>query len=297
MSPYDQLIDRLRQGAQIVIDGATGTEVERRGVPQLPNAWNGGGALSHPDIVRQIHEDYILSGAEIIISNTFATTRHALRDAGEEDRFEAYNRRGVELAIEARARLDRPDVLVAGGISHWSWTGKDPSLADLGQGATEQAAIMAAAGADFLMLEMMIEIDRMLVTLEAAQRSGLPVWVGLSCERRDGGIALLGGAPLADALKALEGRDVPLINIMHTDVRDVDACLDVVESHWTGLTGVYAHTGDIIDFKWVFDDMISPEDYAAHSRRWLGRGISVIGGCCGIRPDHIAMLSGQRTGV
>ena len=70
MSRYQKLFDRLQAGDQIMIDGGTGTEVERRGVPQLENAWNGGGTLSHPDIVRQIHEDYLGHGAEIIISNT-----------------------------------------------------------------------------------------------------------------------------------------------------------------------------------------------------------------------------------
>ncbi|MGB0385433.1 MAG: homocysteine S-methyltransferase family protein [Ardenticatenaceae bacterium] len=75
-------MQRIHHGERILIDGATGTEVERRGVPQLDNAWNGGGALTHPDIVRQIHEDYIGCGAQIVISNTFATARHVLRDAG-----------------------------------------------------------------------------------------------------------------------------------------------------------------------------------------------------------------------
>ena len=75
---YETIRQRLAAGERILIDGATGTEVERRGVPQLENAWNGGGALSHPDIVRDIHLDYIREGAEIVISNTFATTRHAL---------------------------------------------------------------------------------------------------------------------------------------------------------------------------------------------------------------------------
>ena len=98
MSRYSDLINRAQQGECILIDGATGTEVERRGVPQLDNAWNGGGALSHPEIVKQIHKDYINSGAEIIISNTFATTKHALRDANQEHNFEALNGRGVELA-------------------------------------------------------------------------------------------------------------------------------------------------------------------------------------------------------
>jgi len=78
MSRYKKLMARIEAGEQIIIDGATGTELERRGVPQLDNAWNGGGALSHPDILKQIHKEYIRAGAEIIISNTFATLKSAL---------------------------------------------------------------------------------------------------------------------------------------------------------------------------------------------------------------------------
>jgi len=291
MNRYENLMARMRTGETIVIDGATGTEVERRGVPQLKNAWNGGGALSHPDIVRGIHEDYIGHGAEIVISNTFATHRHALHDAGVDDRFEDYNRRGVELAIEARDNLGKPDVLVAGGMSFWSWIDNPPPLDVLRRDAAEQAAIMADAGADLLMLEMMVAIDRMLVLLEAGQKTGLPVWVGLSCEPGDDGVMrLLEGEPLIAALEALDGWGVPLLNIMHTEVRDIDACLDIVDDHWNGLVGVYAHTGDYRDSKWIFDGIISPEDYAGAARGWVDRGINLIGGCCGIWPDHIAAV-------
>ncbi len=291
MTRYESLLGRLERGAHILIDGATGTEIERRGVPQLDNAWNGGGALSHPDIVREVHEDYIRHGAEIIISNTFATSRHALRDAGVEHDFEAYNRRGVELACEARERSGKPDVLVAGGVSYWSWTGNHPPLDSLRASITQQAQIMAEAGADLLMLEMMVEIDRMLVTLEAAQTSGLPIWVGLTCEPDAAGtICLEKGEPLTDALAVLADRNVPLVNIMHTDVKYIDACLNVLDTHWHGLVGVYAHAAVYGDGKWIYDDQISPEAYAAYSRNWLARGVRVIGGCCGIGTDHIAVL-------
>ncbi|MEM7192717.1 MAG: homocysteine S-methyltransferase family protein [Pseudomonadota bacterium] len=149
-------MSRLRRGERIIIDGATGTEAERRGVPQLDNAWNGGGALSHPDIIRGIHEDYLHHGAEVIIANTFATSKNLLEDAGVPELFEAYNRVGVELATQARTAASRPDVLVAGGISHWSFSGRQPSLEALRDGAAEQARIMSQAGADLIMLEMMI---------------------------------------------------------------------------------------------------------------------------------------------
>ncbi len=305
MSRYEELLNRLRNGAQVMIDGGTGTEVERRGVPQLENAWNGGGALSHPDTVRGIHEDYIRHGAEIVISNTFATSRNLMEDAGVLDLFEDYNRRGVVLACEARDAMGRQNVLVAGGMSHWSFSRRIPSLDDQSDGASAQAMIMKQAGADLLMLEMMTEVPRMLAVLEGAKTSGLPVWVGLSCapdadgtmcmqagETDANGVTIAqAGELLVDAITALQGKEVPLLSIMHTDVRHIDACLDIVEAHWEGLIGVYAHSGEYIDGKWIFDGTISPDDYAAASRRWLDRNVQIIGGCCGIRPDHIAALN------
>ena len=291
MGRYERLMDRIANGERILIDGATGTEIERRGVPQLENAWNGGGALSHPDVLRSVHEDYIREGAEIVISNTFATHRHALRDAGVEDQFEMLNRRGVELAIEARERMHAPDVLVSGGISYWSWSGNWPAPADLVTSTEEEASIMAQAGADLLMLEMMVDIDCMLVTLEAARASGLPVWVGLSCEPdQAGAMTLLRGGLLAEALDALMGKNVPLVSIMHTEVDHIDACLGIVADHWSGPVGAYAHSARWVGDTCYYDVTISPEDYASHARSWLEQGVQVIGGCCGLGVDHIKAL-------
>ncbi len=292
MSRYGKLMQRIRAGECILIDGATGTEIERRGVPQLDNAWNGGGALSHPEILRAVHEDYLRLGAEIIISNTFATHYYALRDAGEAERFEAYNRRGVELAIEARDNTQKPDSLVAGGISYWSWSGNHPGLEDLKTATERQVEIIAAAGAELFLLEMMIDIDRMLILLDVARSTGLPVWVGFTCQPDAQGIVRLrNGEPLSDALAAIEDRQVDLVNIMHTEVEDIDACLEVLQSHWSGAVGVYAHSSDSVDHRWVFDDTISPADYCNAAQRWIDRGVRVIGGCCGIEPRHIEQLA------
>ncbi|TNF86103.1 MAG: homocysteine S-methyltransferase family protein [Gammaproteobacteria bacterium] len=292
MSRYSQLMQRIHAGERILIDGATGTEIERRGVPQLHNAWNGGGALSHPDILRAVHEDYLSLGAEIIISNNFATHYYALRDAGVAERFEAYNRRGVELAIEARDNLQKPNALVAAGISYWSWSGNHPALEDLKTATERQVEILAAAGADLFMLEMMIDIDKMLILLDAAQSSGLPVWVGFTCEPdAQGVVCLRNGEPLSDALAAIGDRQVDLVNIMHTQVEHIDTCLDGLQSNWPGPIGVYAHTGEFVGDHLNFDSTISPADYCAAAGRWLDRGVSVIGGCCGIGPRHIEQLA------
>ena len=291
MSRYNKIMQRIAAGECILIDGATGTEAERRGVPQLDNAWNGGGALSHPDIVRQVHLDYLAAGAEMIISNSFATHRHALKAAGEEARFEAYNRRAVELAVEARAEAGREDALVAAGVSYWSWRGDMPTADSMREATRRQLSIMAEAGADIILLEMMIDLVNFETTLEAVQGLGLPIWAGITTGRAPAGhIRLREGDPLAPALELAKQGGVELINIMHTEVEFVTDSIQAVKDGWDGPIGVYAHSSTEIDKRWVFENVISPADYCALAAGWKSQGISLIGGCCGIGAAHIHKL-------
>ena len=292
MTRYLEFVDRFKDEIPILIDGATGTEAERRGVPQLTNAWNGGGALSHPEIIKEIHLDYIRHGAEIVISNSFATSKQALNDAGLEYLFEEYNRRSVELAIEARNISKKTNILVAGSICYQRFPTGEPNKNTLFEDIFEQAVILRDAGADLLMLEMMLHLDLTLITLDAALKTGLPVWVGLSCKKNnDGNICLLGGDLSTDCLKELKKKSVQLVNIMHTEVDLISECLDVLDADWDGYVGVYAHTGLYKNPEWIFDDIISPEDYAGASKTWIERKINIIGGCCGIRSEHIKCLN------
>lgn len=292
---YKTILEDLEAGRKILIDGGTGTEIEQRGVPPITDAWSSSGALDGPDIVLEVHEAYLNAGARIIISNTFSTSRHALTDAGIEDKFEELNREGVALACQARDRSDVPAV-VAAGITYWSWTKIQPPLESLRESAIAQAKIMAHAGAEMFILEMMCDVERMSILLDACLQTGLPTWVGFSCaldgEDSDtpGTARLLHGPTLAEGVAALEGKDVPVVLVMHTEVADIDPCLDVLDDVWAGPTGVYAHSGHFVNPNWIFNGVISPEDYAAASQRWLDRGVQVIGGCCGIGPEHIELL-------
>ncbi len=292
MQNYYDALTQMKCGNCLLIDGATATELERKGVPQLPNAWNGGGALTHPHVLKSVHKQYISSGATVVISNTFATCKHILEDADQLHNFEKLNSLGVQLAREAREELMRDDVLIAGGISYWSFTGNHPTLEVLEANISEQAEILAYAGADLIMLEMMVDIDRMLVTLEAAQQTDLPVWVGFSCiPDKNGRMCLENGEPLQEAIKHCHNKNVDLINIMHTDVAFVDECLDILAQNWSGLVGVYAHSGKMIENNWTFNHIISPADYTRLMKGWIERGINLAGGCCGISSEHIEHMA------
>ena len=78
----DWLHNKLAAGDLLIIDGAMGTELEARGVPMNDKAWSGAALLSHPEIVREAHADYIRAGAQVVTTNTFAAGRSLLDGAG-----------------------------------------------------------------------------------------------------------------------------------------------------------------------------------------------------------------------
>ena len=107
---------RLDVGEVVILDGATGTELEKRGVPMDDAAWDAAALATHPDTVREVHEDYIKAGADVIITNTFATARHVLEPAGMGERCREVNVRAVTLAKEARENAAARPVFIAGSI-------------------------------------------------------------------------------------------------------------------------------------------------------------------------------------
>lgn len=304
MSRYAKLIERARVGEIILIDGATGSECSHRGIPERNHGWSGGAALSHPDIVRQIHADYLEIGADLIISNTFATGLNILEDVGAPDEFEAVNRQAVELTVQARqaAGASADHVVIAAGISNWSFSENRPSLDQLRANTVRQANIMADAGAEMFILEMMVDVARMSASLDAVATIGLPVWVGFSIGPEEGHdanqlgdeVELREGGLLADAVAAAAQFDVvDAMCIMHTDVRLTVPSLKTLADSWQGPIGVYAHASKWVGDNVVHHGVVSPQDYAAHVPAWRQTGATMIGGCCGIGPEHLRAVKTQ----
>ena len=296
MTTFPNLQAWLEAGKVIILDGATGTELQRRGVPMHGFAWSAAALDTHPDTVRAVHEDYIRAGADVIITNSFSTARHVLEPAGLGDRVRALNQRAVALAQAARenAATGRP-VAIAGSIS--SFRAYDIPAKQLEGNYREQAELLATAGVDLIALEMMYNVEQAAPAIRAALGTGLPTWVGFSCHRAgDGTIQLLDGSPFASGLRQSLAllEHLPLgsaaVTVMHTRTEDIAPALEIVRQHWSGPTGVYAHSGKWIDPDWQFVDMISPEDYLAVARQWVDLGAQMIGGCCGIGPEHIRLL-------
>ena len=288
--------DRLERDELVLIDGGTGTELERRGVPMGLAAWSALAVHTHPRLVREVHEDYIAAGAEVIVTNTFGTTRFLLEAAGIGDEFEAVNRGAVRLAMEARDASGK-DIAIAGSISNlppdMDPANFPPPEAELA-GLQELAALLADCGVDLIALEMLQDTRHAARAMEAALSTGLPVWLGVSCRRRQAGDGLvsfdLPQMDFARPLDALIPMGPSVVNIMHSEIDAVAEAIAMVRERWSGPLGVYPEIGEFEPPNWRKDDDVAPARYVEHARDWVRLGARLIGGCCGTTPDHIAAL-------
>ena len=291
----DLVEQRIGSGETIILDGATGTELEKRGVPMDGAAWCAAALATHPDTVREVHEEYIRAGAEIIITNTFPAARHVLEPAGLGDRFRELNALAAQLAREARENAAESEVYVAGSISTFAPYldyARAPSEKEARANYREQAEVLAEAGVDLISLEMMRDVEQAGYAIEAAVATGLPVWAGFSCRYEDGTVVLWSGdTTLAGALDELPLSGISLVSVMHTLIEDTVPALGEVAEVWDGLVGVYPHAGRFVMPNWQFIDEITPEDFADAAAEWHTLGARVLGGCCGIGPDHIQALA------
>ena len=293
MNPGSDLHRRLGAGALIILDGGMGTEIQARGVPMHGEAWSAIANITHADIVRAIHEDYIRAGAEVVIANTFPAGAGALAAAGIEERLVEINQAAVVLAQEARERTGESGVAVAGSLSDMALSGL-VSRGDVARSALEafrvQATALADAGVDLLVLEMMRSEAVAEPALQAAAETGLPVWFGVSI----GGIGearapvTIDGTDVSSLLELAHGR-ADAVMIMHTDIDVAGQALPILRRAWPGPLGAYPHVGEWTPPNWVFSE-ISPRAFADKVAPWVDDGAQVLGGCCGIGPAHIAAL-------
>jgi homocysteine S-methyltransferase len=171
--------------------------------------------------------------------------------------------------------------------------GRFPSLADF----REQAELLAEAGADLIALELMEAPGYARAALKAAAGTGLPVWLGITPVRlADGTLgadpALGEGDSFAGLVSSLADPALAAITVMHVRPDVVLEAVGIIRAHFTGPIGVYAESGSWAPPEWVFGG-ITPGEYLRHAITWTEHGVQLIGGCCGIGPEHIKELASQ----
>lgn len=313
------ILDRIERGEILLLDGGTGSEIQRRGVDVLKGAtaegglqaWSGTANLDAPETVREVHGDYLRAGADIIISNNFWTSPTRLEPIGLGDRWEAYAQAAAEIAISARDSVN-PDAFVAGGIAppcvqrRVGGTASDCEI--LGEEAYrreihDHAMLLSGVGVDAVWVEYVGYIADCVSAAAAGAETGLPVFLGVRHIREDGNMQY--EERLEDLATALEGSGVAGVLIMCTPPEQVSSGLPLLREAFDGCVGAYPNIGyqplaplgpaegeespdEPAEILQRGDN--TPESLAGFAREWKAMGAQIIGGCCATGPEHIEAM-------
>ena len=299
------LIERLNNKEVLLLDGGVSTEIRRRGVALDENVWSGLATKTNPDEVCQVHADYIQAGAQIITANTYSTARHVLESINLGHESKLLNFKSVQLAQQARDDVAREEVYIAGSMSSMPPLTSHREVAIDGQVESsyqELAEVLAEAGVDLIIAEMMRDIENASMVIKAAVSTGLPVFIGFSTMMAENGVDVRSlrwkntddttsahdFGEMVDTLKPMGGQAA---GIMHTRLEEIAPALEVLSQHWSGPLLAYAETGKLILPDWRYEEVSSPKDYAGEIEGWIQNyGVQIVGGCCGTGPEHIRAL-------
>ncbi|MGH9345681.1 MAG: homocysteine S-methyltransferase family protein, partial [Vicinamibacterales bacterium] len=270
----------------LVCDGAMGTMLYAKGVfiNRCFDALN----LTQPDVVSDVHQDYVRAGADVIETNTFGANRVKLRAFGLSDRLHEINVEGVRLA--RRAAGSRAYVAGAIGplgvrIEPWGKTGVDEAEAWF----REQAQALVDGGVDLFILETFRDLNELGAAI-AAVRSvcALPVVAQMTME--DDGNSL-DGAPPEQFAPELERRGADLIGVnCSIGPAPMLETVDRLAQATRARLSAQPNAGKPRDIEGRNIYLSSPEYMASYARRFVARGVRLVGGCCGTTPEHIRQI-------
>lgn len=274
---------------RLLLDGATGTELNRHGVDTGLPLWSANALTTDAGlhILRRVHLDYLNAGADIITTNTFRTNRRVLTGKG----FSAHELtlRAVAIAKEAIADFGKP-AFVAGSLS----TLEDCYRPDLVPTADECLAEHAEriehlveGGVDLILVETMNSIREAMIAAKVAIATGLPTWVSFVCDEKG---RILSGESLTHAAELLMPLGVKTLGVncmpVHAIAQTLNELLAVCGEDFPLMA--YGNIGHADDQQgWINTDSTDPEDYLQHAQSWPAQ---IIGACCGSTPEHIRKL-------
>ncbi|MFZ3078888.1 MAG: homocysteine S-methyltransferase family protein [Bellilinea sp.] len=288
----NKFLDSIQTGKIIIADGATGSNLQQRGLPdgKSGEAW----VLENPQAILALARDFIAAGAEILLTCTFGASRLHLANMGLDAECEQINLTAAKLARQA---AESSGAFVAGSIGP---TGQmlDPygplAAADAEAAFAEQARFLAAGGVDLIVVETQFDLGEAAAAVRGVRSAcDLPLVCSFSYDR--GTRTMMGVSP-AKAARALHELDVDLLGIN---------CGRSLADNLAALRELQAATSLPIWFKPnaglpVMDDQgnevyqTTPQQMAEAVPAWIAAGARVIGGCCGTSPEHLSAIAAAR---
>ena len=285
-----------------LLDGGMGQELLARSGTAPTGLWSTQFLIDRPELVREVHRDYFLAGADIATTNSYAVLRDRLSPFGLEHRFTELHQQACQLAVFARD--DYGQGLVAGSIGP---TGRSyrpdlaPSIEDAAELYAEIAAIQEPY-VDIFLCETMSSVAQARGAVMGGRSGNKPVWLAVSVDDKDGK-RLRSGEPISEVLSLLSEFDLAALLINCSPPEAVNQALPTLAGQGIPV-GAYANgfveispdylvegatTVDRLKARTTF----GPEVYADFAEDWIKHGATIIGGCCEVGPAHIKELANR----
>lgn len=280
------------QNGPLITDGAWGTQLQNRGlaIGELPDTWN----LTHPELVESVARAYVESGSQVILTNTFRSNAITLAEADLLPQLEELNRAGVE--ISKRAAAGKALVFASIGPTGKMLMTGEVRVEDVEGAFGAQAAALAAAGADALLLETMSDIEEARIALSAALPTGLPVIVSFAFDSGKNKDRTMMGATPEMAAREMEQAGASAIgaNCGAGIERFLPVC-QRLKAACSLPVWIKANAGLPELHEGAVTYSTSADHFVTHAPALWQAGASFLGGCCGTSPDFIRALVAQRS--
>lgn len=281
----------LVQKKIVILDGATGSNLQKSGMPVgvCPEQW----IIENSQVMKQLQIDYIKAGTDILYAPTFTCNRIKLEEYGLQEQLAEMNRRLVEISKEAVKECEcQSKVFVAGDLT---MTGQQLypvgklQFEELVEIYKEQANVLVEAGVDLFVVETMMSLQECRAAVIAIKEvCDLPIMVTLTFNEDE---RTLFGTDAKTAVVVLQslGADAVGLNCstgpdkMHHIVEDMRSVANVplIAKPNAGLP-------ELKDGETVFN--MEPQEFAIEMEKLVEKGISIVGGCCGTTPEHISCM-------
>ena len=288
-----------------LLDGGMGQELLKRSLDKPTSLWATQLMIDNPNVLKEVHNDYFMAGADICTTNTYAIHHDRLVRAGKDNDFELLHKSACKAAKDSRDNFGSGQVAGSLGPIGWSYSSQLPVLELEAKRLYEEIINIQEPFVDLFIIETVSSIDQGRGALAAASQQEKPFWVSFSVDDEDG-TKLRSGEDLNLIANLIDkyNPSAILLNCSTPEgislglpfLKNFDLPFGAYANGFTKIVTEYKTSGSTVDLLPVRNDL-TPKKYADFVSNWIDLGATIIGGCCEVGPKHIRELATRFKGT